>query len=107
MIDDEIQTLLRRVESLQAQLDRLTAGDTVVEDTLVVQTVTVSSYPTSAARFYAVQAVDPTGTESENSTGSYGTPTGTFFAFNLGAAVPTSGTKTRISRSGGVWAFRY
>jgi len=105
--EDEIQILLRRIAELQAQLERETIGDTSTPDTLVVQTTTVSSYPTSAQRFYAVQAVDVSGTEAENQTGSYGTPSGTFYAFNVGASIPSSGTKLRVTLVGGFWLFRY
>ena len=104
---DDVAALLRRVESLAARIESVAPGSTDGEESLVVQTVTVSSYPTVAQRFYAVQAVEVGGSETENTAGSFGTPGGTFYALNLGSAVPSSGTKLIVRRVDGYWVFRY
>jgi len=106
MTDDET-TLLRRTEALAARLDSLNVNQTVPAESMVVKTVTVTTYPTSAQRVYGVQAYDVTATEAENQSPTYANATATFYAVNVGAAVPASGTYVVAHKVDGLWIFRY
>jgi len=106
-MSDDATTLLRRTEALTDRLDAVTVNQTVPGESMVVKTVTVTTYPTSAQRVYGVQAYDVTATESENQTPSYANATSTFYAVNVGAAVPASGTYVVVHKIDGLWVFRY
>ena len=75
--------------------------------TLVVKTVTVKTYPTVAQRFYGVQAVTVLGAEVEGQVGSVTTGSGTFYALNLGSAVPPVGTQLNATFTGNRWIFTF
>jgi hypothetical protein len=60
---------------------------------MLAQTTTVTTYPTTAAAFYAVVPCGVDGSESEGSAATYVPRTGSVaYAFNLGTNVPPSGT---------------
>jgi hypothetical protein len=73
----------------------------------LVQTTTVTTYPTAAARFYAVTPLDAAGDQTEGSTGSFAAGPGTFYALNLGTAIPPSGTQLLVTWVAHRWVFRY
>jgi hypothetical protein len=74
---------------------------------LLVQTTTITTYPTVANAFYACVAVTPTGTEDEGVFPTLTNQGGTFLALGIGTAVPAHGTYLLITHIGGVWVFRY
>lgn len=74
---------------------------------MVAQTKTITTYPTTAARFYAVAPVDVTGTETEGSSGTFTVATTTFYALNIGTAIPASGTNVIVTLVDYRWTFRY
>lgn len=105
-MEDEARLLRER----QAELARLTdEGDIPPQGScaMVVKTKTVGTYPTVAKSFYAVDVVNPGGTESEGSAGSFAVVTGTFFALNAGSTIPPSGTQVIVDPIGGRWVFVY
>lgn len=89
-----------------AELDRIgTSLDCT--GSCVCITVAVTTYPTSASRFYGVQRVILMGDETEGAAASVVPIDGVFFAANLGAAVPPVGTWVVCHGGSGRWAFRY
>ncbi|MDR3639059.1 MAG: hypothetical protein P4L84_34965 [Isosphaeraceae bacterium] len=75
---------------------------------LVCQTTKVTTYPTSAKAYYAVQAQLVGGTETEGSAGSYSSDgTSVFYALNLGSVIPPQGTIVVCYYVDYRWVFRY
>lgn len=107
MYDDDIVILRRRESDQSDAIERADSPLIGSSGSLLVQTATISTYPTSANRFYAVQVVWPSGTESENTTATFANESEKFMAYNLGAAIPPAGTKVLIESVGGRWVFRY
>ena len=74
---------------------------------VIARTKTLVSYPTVASRFYACEAISVMGQEVEGAVGSVSANSGSFFAYNLGAAVPPSGATIIATFAGSRWVFRY
>ncbi|WZO98171.1 hypothetical protein EP7_005227 [Isosphaeraceae bacterium EP7] len=74
---------------------------------VVGRTKTLVAYPTSASRFYALEPLFVLGQETEGGQGSVTAAPATFFAYNLGAGVPASGTTVVATFTGARWVFRY
>lgn len=74
---------------------------------MLAQTFTVATYPTAANRFYGVKPVILTGSEAEGATGSTVVLDRPFYAYNLGGAIPPSGTKVLLHHVGSRWVFCY
>lgn len=74
---------------------------------VAAKTKTVTTYPAAAGAFYACETLQVYGVESE---GSPATRTGqgnTFYAYNLGGAVPPTGTEVLVSFVEFRWVFRF
>lgn len=99
---------LRTRQSTQlGDIDRLVGPPAPAGSSIVVVTVTETTYPTAAGKYYAVQQVDLGGTEVEGGAGTFTTITGIFYALALtGSAVPASGTKLICDSISGRWCFR-
>jgi hypothetical protein len=74
---------------------------------LVARTVSVESYPTTAACYYACNPICVLGTEVVGGPAVLTTVAGTFFALNLGSTIPPTGTDILVTFVGNRWAFRY
>jgi hypothetical protein len=75
---------------------------------MCVITTTVSSYPASAAEFYACNPELLTGSETEGAVPAFTADSATvIYAINLGTAIPPNGTKLVVHAAGGRWCFRY
>jgi hypothetical protein len=74
---------------------------------ILVQTTTVKTYPTSAQSFYACLPLTVLGAEVEGGAGSITPGSSTFFALNLGSAVPPVGTHILATFVESRWVFRY
>ncbi len=74
---------------------------------MVAQTKSISSYPTAANRFFACAPAGVLGPEVEGGPGTVSTTGSTFFALNLGTAVPPSGTNVLCTYTRYRWVFRY
>ena len=71
-------------------------------------TITLTTYPTTASTFYAMNPQALNGSEVEGGTATPVTDTATvLYAFNLGAQIPPNGTTIVIHAVGGRWTFRY
>lgn len=75
--------------------------------TLVVRTVIVATYPTTASVYYGVQTLQVQGIEAEGGASSNTVFGGTFFALNLGTAIPPVGFQVIATWTPSRWAFRY
>jgi hypothetical protein len=75
---------------------------------VLVQTTTVSAYPTAANAFYACVPVSVDGKETEGATATFtADPTRRLYALNVGSQVPPPGTKIIAHACGGRWSFRF
>lgn len=91
------------LDSTSQEPPRNAAGSPVFVGT----TTTVTTYPTSAGKFFAVTPTAVLGTESEGSSASFTTRSSTVFAYNLGTAIPASGTTVVCTFVPNRWVFRY
>ncbi len=76
-------------------------------DSALVKTVTVTSYPTSANRFYGVQRLMVSGTEVEGGAPTLTAIGGVFYAYNRGSAIPPVNTVLLADEVGGRWTIEY
>jgi hypothetical protein len=74
---------------------------------LVARTRMLSSYPTAAQQFYACSPLTVLGPEIEGGPGTVTPGPSTFFALNLGSAVPPIGAKILATFVDNRWVFRY
>lgn len=74
---------------------------------LVAQTTTIAAYPASAAAYYACLPTTVLGAEVEGGPGTTTPGTSTFFALNLGTAIPAPGTIVLATFVADRWVFRY
>ena len=74
---------------------------------LVARTKRLTTYPTSAGKFFACSPVIVLGPEVEGGAGSLTVGTATFFALNLGSVAPPQGTNVLATFVDNRWVFRY
>jgi hypothetical protein len=96
-----------RLEDLAEGLDRLTHAAPAGASCIVATTV-MTTYPTAAAAYYAVQEFAPGGPEVEGGPATE-TPVGApFLAWNRGGSVPVQGYGYLIADEvGGRWTIDY
>jgi hypothetical protein len=105
---NDLRVLRDRQTAASAALDRSVGTDPYASAALCVITTTVTTYPTSAAEFYACFPELLTGSETEGAVPTFTPDTATtLYALNVGTAIPPSGTKLVIHGVGGRWVFRY
>jgi hypothetical protein len=105
---NDLRVLRDRQEAASAALDRSTGPDLYTSAALCVVTTTVTTYPTSAAEFYACFPELLTGAETEGATPTFTPDTATtLYALNVGTAIPPLATKLVIHSVGGRWVFRF
>jgi hypothetical protein len=106
---NDLRILRDRQTAAETALDRATAADDPhASAAMCAITTTVTTYPTSAAVFYACNPEILGGTEAEGATPSFSADTTTIlYAMNLGTAIPPNGTIIVIHAVGGRWAFRF
>jgi hypothetical protein len=74
----------------------------------IVTTTTITTYPTSAAEFYACNPTEIDGTETEGGSASYTVDADqVLYVLNVGTAIPPSGTRVVAHAVGGRWVMRY
>lgn len=74
---------------------------------LVARTKVARAYPTAAASYYACETQTVTGPEVEGGPATVSGDGTTFFALNLGTAVPPQGTPIVATFVGNRWVFRH
>lgn len=103
----EARTLRRRQTEIQAILDQRRSEGTTGNPSLLVQTVTISSYPATAGAYYGVQSLRPGGNQNEGAAVTTTARAGFFTALNLGSTVPPVSTIIIITYIDGRWCFKY
>ena len=106
LIDDATQLRLADA-GVRDALSRLPALSTPGQPSLLAVTKVASSYPKSAQVFFACAPLSVLGTEVEGGPGVLVSGASTFFALNLGSAVPPSGTRIVTTFVENRWVFRY
>lgn len=96
-----------RQQSLAGLISRIPSSPPDGARSLLVQTTTKTTYPTSAGVFYAVFSVDVTGAETEGATPTFTVGTDLFYALNLGSSVPPAGTNILAEAANGLWVIRF
>lgn len=105
------------MNDLRIQRERQAALDVAVDNgavnpsdcsaAAVLTTTVATTYPATAASFYACHPTDIGGTETEGGAASYVAGTAIVFALNVGTQVPPPGTRVVAHAVGGRWVFRW
>ena len=74
---------------------------------LLARTTAIKAYPNSAQGFFACSPLTLLGAEIEGQAGTITAGTSTFFAINVGSAIPPIGTSIVATFVDDRWAFRY
>ncbi len=102
------RVLRERHEDLSDTVDRIPPSGPDGALGMLVTTTTVSTYPTTAGSYFAVNPTTAGGTEAEGQAATYSPDTQrTFYAFNAGATVPPNGSHVIASAVGNRWIFRW
>lgn len=103
----EATTLRRRHDAIKNTLDQERPAPSRGNDSVLVMTTTVVTYPTSAIAYYMVVRVTPGGPETEGATPSFAAGSAAFAAINTGVGIPSPGTKVIVDLISGRWVFHY
>ena len=99
---------LRDRQAAAAALDRSADHAPHGNAALLCITTTVATYPTVAARVYALFPQDIDGAETEGAACTYTSSSATaMYGVNLGTAIPPNGTRVIVDAIGGRWCFRF
>ena len=104
---DEAKRLRGRDEVFADGLSRRDRTPSFGSPSLVVQTRTLQTYPTSPQQFYACVGQTVLGVEVEGGPGSFTPGPASFFALNLGTSIPPVGTYVLATFVESRWVFRY
>lgn len=104
---DEAKRLRGHDTALLDGLSRRDRAPAFGSPSLVAQTTTIKTYPTSAQRFYACVPQTVLGAEVEGGPGILSPSSSTFFALNLGTAIPPTGTNILATFIESRWVFRF
>jgi hypothetical protein len=97
-----------RQKALSGVIDRIVPFAADGSTALLVTTTMVTTYPSTAASFYASNPTEIDGSEVEGGAASYTADTTQIvFALNVGTQVPPVGTRVVAHAVGGRWVFRY
>jgi hypothetical protein len=97
-----------RHADLEETVDRLQSAADGGTASRLVRTTIITSYPTTAGRFYGCNPVEIDGTETEGSAATYtADTTQVIWCLNLGTTIPPASTNVIASAVGGRWCFRY
>jgi hypothetical protein len=104
---DDAKRLRIRGSVLAEESLRSPSSESWGAPSLVAQTISLGSYPATAASFYACCPRTVFGPEIEGGAGTLSTQAGRFFALNLGSTIPPTGTDLLVTFVGNRWVFRY
>lgn len=99
--------LRQRVADLEADLKRYPETLRGNPPSLVLQTTTVTTYPSGGGVFYAVQRCQVAGDEVEGAAAVVTAIGGVFYACNLGTGTPPPGSFHLGDLPGPRWVFRF
>lgn len=105
--EDESKRLRIRDAALSDGLSRRDRDPAFGVPSVAGQTKALSSYPASARRFFACAPITVLGPEVEGGPGTVTVGTSTFFALNLGTAIPPVGTNILATSVDSRWVFRF
>jgi hypothetical protein len=98
----------QRLQDLSNFVDRLDVRGPDGGAVVLVTTITVRSYPTTAGAFYAANPTEIDGGEIEGGTATYtADATRVIYVLNEGTQIPPVGTRVIAHGTGGRWVFRY
>ena len=104
---DEAKRLRIRDEALLDGWNRSDQHPSFGSPSLVALTKKIQTYPTTARKFYACEPQTVLGKEVEGGAGTLTPGQATFFAFNLGTAIPPEGTPILATFVESRWVFRH
>jgi hypothetical protein len=105
---NDLRIVRERQIAASTTLDAMDDLDAYSSPAMVVQTMTISVYPTSPSVFYGCNPVQITGTETEGSTPTLTADGSTvLYCLNLGTQIPTAGSYVVAHVAGGRWVFRF
>jgi hypothetical protein len=106
---DESRILRDRFAAMDDAFDASQAGgEDYGSAALLVQTIQLTTYPTTAQTMYACNPVNIDGDEIEGGVVTYIPDTNTVvFILNVGSAIPPLGTRRVASGVGGRWTFQW
>jgi hypothetical protein len=105
---NDLRVMRERQLAAADALDRAAAATATGSAALCVTTTTVTTYPTSAGKFYACNPNLCYGNESEGATPTFSADGSTIiYALNLGTSIPPTGTVLVVHAVGGRWCFRF
>jgi hypothetical protein len=108
MIDaDDARRLFSREISLTDDSTRGDLNPAFGSPSILAQTATINTYPSTAQSYFACLPLTLLGTEKEGAAGVLTPGSATFFALNLGSTVPPAGTQVLTTFVGSRWVFRY
>jgi hypothetical protein len=97
-----------RQKALSGVVDRVAPFSSDGSTSLLVTTTKVSTYPTSAASFFASNPTEIDGSEVEGGAASYtADTTQVVYVLNVGTQIPPVGTRVVAHAVGGRWVFRF
>jgi hypothetical protein len=97
-----------RQKALSGVIDRIAPSAADGSTALLVTTTMVTTYPSTAASFYASNPTEIDGSEVEGGAAAY-TPDASqvVYVLNVGSQVPPVGTRVVAHAVGGRWVCRY
>ena len=104
---DEARRLRGLDDALLDSLSRRDRAGSFGSSSLVARTKAIATYPSSAQRFFACVPQTVLGAEVEGGPATFSPGSATFFALNLGTAVPPTGTYVLTTFVESRWVFRY
>lgn len=106
-VSGDLQILRERLAAIETALAARPPDAIPGSMSALVKTIGGGSYPSSALAYYPVKMVTPGGTEAEGEEPTFDTYGATFYAANLGTAVPDAETYHIADMCVGRWTFRY
>jgi hypothetical protein len=106
---NDLRILRERQQAASVALDRASSSsEPDASAAMIAKTVGIDSYPSAAAVNFGCHPLVAYGAESEGTTPTFTTDTGTvLYAMNIGSTNPPEGTIVVLHAVGGRWIFRY
>lgn len=104
---DDAKRLFTRETSLSNDVKRRDSDPSLGAPSLLARTTSLAAYPTVPACYYVCQPLQLLGPEVEGARGVVTPANATFFALNLGTAVPPPGTQVLTTWVSSRWVFRF
>ena len=104
---DDAKRLLIRELGLADDVKRRDTDPSLGLANLLARTTTLKTYPATAQCYYACQPLKLLGAEVEGGPAIVSAATATYFALNVGSAIPPSETQVVTTFVGNRWVFRY